>query len=205
MASVTPAMKRLMNMGLVDYTARAYVDLTKEGMRIARKIAARHELIRRFLVEVLGVSEANAVADACSAEHIFSDETIDQMVRFFEYIQRCDDTDTAFLQRFKSCSMVNPGKHPDACSCSSRQREERMQHMAPTRPLSGLVPGETAEVVQVTADTETRRSLINRGIISGRSITLLHMESGDAPYGVQVGTDTISLTKTEADGVVVSG
>ncbi len=202
--SVTPAMKRLMKMGLVDYVARAYVDLTPAGIEVARKIKNRHDLIMRFLVEILGVSEKNAAHDACSAEHMFSDETIDRLVRFFEYIQRCDATETLFLKRYLSCSVVHPDKDHHMCSCTPQERERKERKLPSARYLSNLSVGETATVLQVIAESAMRHSLIDRGMISGREITVTRIDAEGEPVWLKIGTDEIVLSMREAASILVS-
>ncbi len=203
--SVTPAMKRLRKMGLVDYVARAYVDLTPAGIEIARKIKNRHDLIKRFLVEILGVSEANAARDACSAEHMFSNETIDRLVRFFEYIQRCDTTEILFLKRYLRCSVVHPdNKSGDMCICSPQERQERRKNFPPARNLTQLSAGESATVLQVVAEEELRHFLIDRGMISGRAIQVLRIDSTGEPITVRVGTDEMALSMQDAASILVS-
>ena len=202
--SVTPAMKRLKKMGLVDYVARAYVDLTPAGIDVARRIKSRHDLIKRFLFEILGVSEKNAAKDACEAEHMFSDETIDRLVRFFEYIERCDETETQFLKRYLNCSVVHPDKKHKNCSCTKQERLARKKKLPPARYLSRLSSGESATILQVVAEEAMRHSLIDRGILSGKKIKVARIDSEGEPIWVKIGTDEIELTIREAASILVS-
>eukprot|EP01156_Anaeramoeba_ignava_P013812 Anaeramoba_ignava/a607566_12.p1 GENE.a607566_12~~a607566_12.p1 ORF type:complete len:249 (-),score=-25.10 a607566_12:7-753(-) len=202
--SVTPAMKRLKKMGLVDYVARAYVDLTPAGIDVARKIKSRHDLIKRFLVEILGVSHENAAKDACSAEHMFSDETIDRLVRFFEYIQRCDATETQFLKRYLNCSVVHPDNDGQVCTCSHAEKLKKQSSLPPARYLSRLSPGESATVLQVVAEEAMRHSLIDRGMISGKLVKLIRIDPDGEPVWVKIGTDEVTLSMREAASILVS-
>ena len=47
-------------------------------------VLRRHKMIRRFLLDALGVSEAHAEADACRMEHILSAETMEKMYEYLE-------------------------------------------------------------------------------------------------------------------------
>ncbi len=201
-ASVTPAMRRLMKMGLVDYTARAYVDLTPKGMDIARRVKTRHNIIKRFLSEILGVSESNAAQDACAAEHMFSDETIDRVVRFFEYVERCDDDGKAFLTRFLSCSVVHPDQ-PQRCNCSKTEKQKKRKHMPVSIALADVQPGKTVGILQVVADASIRQALIDRGMISGETLLMLRVEPDGESIWVRLGADEIQLSMTEAKGILV--
>jgi len=201
--SVTPAMRRLSKMGLVDYTARAYVDLTQEGIDIARKIKARHDILERFLVDILGVSQEIASEDACSAEHMFSDETIDQIVRFFEYVQRCGSKEKEFIKRFHGCSVVHPEKKNAGCNCTAKERKKRSQQFGATKYLSKMKSGEIATISQLVAKPDIRKSLIDRGFVSGRQIELVDVSMSGKKYTIKLGSDEIALSLNEAKCVVV--
>lgn len=74
--SVANAVSDLKKMGYVEQEPYGYVSLTESGREIAMVIAARHALLRRFLM-LLGVPEEIADSDACVMEHILSKETLD--------------------------------------------------------------------------------------------------------------------------------
>jgi DtxR family transcriptional regulator, Mn-dependent transcriptional regulator len=86
-ASVTPAMKRLADLGMIDYTQREYIELTEEGAVQARRIYAKHQVLARFLSELLDMNEEISQRDACAMEHTFSDQAMGRMVRLFEFLQ----------------------------------------------------------------------------------------------------------------------
>jgi DtxR family Mn-dependent transcriptional regulator len=74
-ASVTQAVQRLVEKGLVECARYGRVNLTEKGLRLAQKVRRRHNILVTFLEEVLGVSAATARHDACVLEHGLSDET----------------------------------------------------------------------------------------------------------------------------------
>ena len=67
---VTVAVDRLKTAGLVTHEKSGYVVLTEEGKYLAGRLERRHTLVRRFLVEVLGVEPEIAEKDACNIEHV---------------------------------------------------------------------------------------------------------------------------------------
>ncbi len=81
--SVSPALKRLSDMGLVNYVRREYVSLTPEGEREARRVFARHQILTRFFKEVLQMPAVAAEEQACSMEHILTNDAMDRLVKFF--------------------------------------------------------------------------------------------------------------------------
>ena len=72
--SVSIAMNKLSEEGLVEINNHGHILLTRKGHEIAEKVYERHLKIVKLLVS-LGVSEEAAEEDASKLEHDFSDET----------------------------------------------------------------------------------------------------------------------------------
>ena len=72
--SVSVAMKKLRENGYISMGSDNNISLTDKGYAIARKIYDRHQALTRFLIS-LGVSEKNALEDACRIEHDISEES----------------------------------------------------------------------------------------------------------------------------------
>ena len=82
--TVTVAVDRLKSAGLVTHEKSGYVVLTEEGRFLAGRLERRHALVRRFLVEVLGVDPEIAEEDACNIEHVLHRQSIDNLEQFLE-------------------------------------------------------------------------------------------------------------------------
>lgn len=79
--SVINALKELQARGLVDHEKYGYIELTQTGRSEAENIYGRLNLLKNFLVHVLGVSDATAQTDGCKLEHILSPETLEKIER----------------------------------------------------------------------------------------------------------------------------
>lgn len=79
-ASVNEIIKKLKTEGLVTHERYRNVFLTDKGVMLAEQVYEKHEAIRIFLRDYLGVSEANAEEEACRIEHIISDETYQKIL-----------------------------------------------------------------------------------------------------------------------------
>ncbi|MFH1467980.1 MAG: metal-dependent transcriptional regulator [Pseudomonadota bacterium] len=97
--SVSPALRRLAALGLVDYAQREFIGLTPEGAHLARRVTDRHRLLERFLVEVLQVPAAEAEPVACAMEHSLTPGSMRQLVRFLEFLDERPES-RAFLDAF---------------------------------------------------------------------------------------------------------
>ena len=73
-SSVSVAMKNLIEKGLVRITSQGFIVLTESGMEIADKIYERHKILSEWFLS-LGISEENALKDACRVEHYLSEES----------------------------------------------------------------------------------------------------------------------------------
>jgi DtxR family Mn-dependent transcriptional regulator len=85
-SSVTGALHGLKERGLVNYEPYDLITLTPRGLRTAREVVRRHEALRSFFVEVLGIAETEAESAACRMEHAMSPLVFDRLVRFVEFV-----------------------------------------------------------------------------------------------------------------------
>ncbi|NIT35236.1 MAG: MarR family transcriptional regulator [candidate division Zixibacteria bacterium] len=81
-ASVTQAVRRLVEKGLAESARYGRVSLTAKGRALARKVRRRHDTLVTFLEDVLGVSHATAERDACALEHGLSAETASRLSEY---------------------------------------------------------------------------------------------------------------------------
>lgn len=72
--SISIAMKKLREKGLVHMDAEGYITLTEEGLAVARKTYSRHKVLTSYFVSI-GVDPKTAEEDACKIEHDLSEKT----------------------------------------------------------------------------------------------------------------------------------
>jgi DtxR family transcriptional regulator, Mn-dependent transcriptional regulator len=85
--SVVGMLRHLIEHGLAAHDRYGRVRLTAAGARIARDTFNRHQVLQRFLEEVLGLDVEVAERDACKMEHNLSPETIDRFIALQEFRQ----------------------------------------------------------------------------------------------------------------------
>jgi len=83
-SSVNSAIKLLSQNGFVEYERYGRIELSEKGKQKARAIQKRHDLLTRFLTQVLRVSPKTATLDACKMEHVISIQTFEALVRFMQ-------------------------------------------------------------------------------------------------------------------------
>lgn len=81
-ASVSTAVGTLAALGLVEHRHYGYVVLTEAGGRLGEKLRRRHEIIRSFFEQCIGLERSVADREACVLEHSMSEQALDGLVRF---------------------------------------------------------------------------------------------------------------------------
>lgn len=74
-ASVSRAMSILKRDEYICMDADGSINLTELGMQTASQVLERHEVLTKFITDILDVPQDIAENDACRIEHIISQET----------------------------------------------------------------------------------------------------------------------------------
>ena len=74
--SISVAMKKLKEAGLIEIDEHGFITLTKQGHVIADKVYERHTVLKKILIDI-GVDPKQAEKDACKVEHVISEETFE--------------------------------------------------------------------------------------------------------------------------------
>jgi Mn-dependent DtxR family transcriptional regulator len=85
-ASVSKAIGVLKQAGLVDHDHYGLIQMTSAGKTLAREIMQRHNMLKRFLTEVLNIDEDTAEQDACRMEHAISSETKEKWLAYLSRV-----------------------------------------------------------------------------------------------------------------------
>jgi DtxR family Mn-dependent transcriptional regulator len=113
MPSVTAALKRLSEKGLVVHDSYGYVELTPAGSRIAEDVVHRHKTLSHFFARALDIDLETAEEDACKVEHVISPLTLERVLKFLEFIEACPLGETNFQKRYKY--YLEHGELPEEC------------------------------------------------------------------------------------------
>jgi DtxR family Mn-dependent transcriptional regulator len=100
MPSVTAALRKLSEQGLVEHERYGYVRLTPEGNKIAADVWRRHKVLSCFLAEILGIAPDTAQEDACKMEHSVSPASLERLAKFVEFVLSCPRSEPVWLKGF---------------------------------------------------------------------------------------------------------
>ncbi len=213
MSSVNAALGRLVSEGYVRHSRYEFIELTEDGVALAEKIVRRHELLRKFLVNILQVDPEKGEKDACQIEHQISAETMDRLTRFVAFLERCSISGDSCIERFHECFYAQ-GKIEDCSECRKlrdtnpelaatmvRGRRHRRGQRGPT--LADLAPGRSGRVTRVHGWGPIHRRLLDMGIVPGAPVKVERIAPLGDPIKIKLQGYDLSLRKAEARSVEV--
>jgi DtxR family Mn-dependent transcriptional regulator len=159
--TVTVAMKRLSERGLVDYRPYHGVELTRAGRQAAVAAIRRHRIVERFLADMLGYAWNEADRLAASFEHQLPAEVEERLYQA--------------LDRPESCPHGFPIPAPETGDI-------------PAMPLLySLEPGDVAEVaVPGSTEPDVVAFLDTLGVRPGVTISVREKHPFDGPMVLEI-------------------
>jgi DtxR family Mn-dependent transcriptional regulator len=109
-ASVTGAMRLLKEKGMIHYEPYDHATLTKAGRTAARAVVTKHNVLKSFFINVLGLSADVAQQAACRAEHALGPNVIDQFLAFIEFAGNCDKSGYRLADEFRDFCAARAGR-----------------------------------------------------------------------------------------------
>jgi len=196
-SSVANAIRVLSVNQLVQQEPYGYVELTQEGILMAKEIYERHKTLYKFFHEVLGVNSKVADKDACGIEHHIHKETLNRILQFIKFVESCPEGEPLWLSSFHY--YVKHGEKPEHCE----QTESVPKGGGRMKDLSELEVGEKCKVARVIAEARIKRKLLDMGIVPGVEIHIEKVAPLGDPVDVLVKGYHLSLRKEEAKAIAV--
>ncbi|MDR1132565.1 MAG: metal-dependent transcriptional regulator [Synergistaceae bacterium] len=97
-ATITAALKKLKNDGLLEHERYGDVILTHAGREKALAIYRRHEFLTDFFVRILGFSRERAQKVACVMEHEIDEATEMRLAAFTDALSQAERKDEEWLR-----------------------------------------------------------------------------------------------------------
>lgn len=163
-SSASGMVTKLAQQGLVEHVPYRGIELTADGMRLARGVLRRHRLIETYLVRELAYTWDEVHAEADALEHAVSDRLIERI----------------------AAKLGNPVRDPhgDPIPAEDGSIEE-----VPTCILDELPPGSVGEIVRVwDTDPDLLRYLTEHAIGLGKRIEVVERQPFGGPMVVKVGS-----------------
>lgn len=94
-ASVTEALNKLAQKKYINYGRYEMISMTDSGIKKAKEIINKHNVLQTFFDEILGVGKEEAAQTACRIEHIISENILEKLSEFNTICL----SDSAFMDR----------------------------------------------------------------------------------------------------------
>lgn len=101
--SVNKAVKSLSDFGLINYEIYSDITFTDKGIKIAKEIIKKYDIVKLFLVEVIGVDEQLAEEEAKNIKTDISKNTLSKLEDHVTKILNLGDLDCDYDENSEKC------------------------------------------------------------------------------------------------------
>ncbi|NLL37737.1 MAG: metal-dependent transcriptional regulator [Fretibacterium sp.] len=161
--TVTATVQKLAAHGFLTHERYGAMHLTDRGRRKGLVVFRRHEGLRAFFHELLGLDREKSSEMACSMEHYIDSVTEERLYAMLEFFRRARADRAPWVDEMF-----------DAI-------EERI--LLPL-PLTLVKPEDKGTLVRLTAEEPDRKKLADMGFVPGLTLTLTQVE--DEEYVVEL-------------------
>ena len=166
--TVTATVQKLVDAGMLNHEKYGALHLTDKGRRKGLLVYRRHEGLRAFFHELLGLDRERSSEMACSMEHYMDTVTDERLYAMLEFFRRARADRAPWVDELFSAM------------------ETRVSLPS---PLSIIEKGQKGTVLRLSADDKLRKTLQDIGFIRGAIVTCLDASA--------IGTLRVLLDNTE--------
>ena len=180
--TVTPMLKRMAELGLVEHVPYRGVTLTPAGEEVALEVIRHHRLLEAYLAEALGMPWDKVHAEAEVLEHYISED----------------------LEERIAIALGHPSRDPHGDPIPSR--DLALEQDADGVPLAAVVEGEGGTFSRVSdSDPEMLRYLDELGIRPGAEITVRARAPFGGPLTIDHAGSEHAIGGELAERMIISG
>lgn len=207
-SSVTGALQALREKNYVNYAPYDVVTLTPKGLEVAKKVVRRHQILKDFFAEVLGVDKDIAEEGACKLEHSIPRPVVERLVDFMEFVEICPRGGNRWINNFLDQCKTGKKQNCEECivSCLENFKKEKliMQNKEEITTVADLKPKQKGVVVKINRRGAIAKRLAEMGIGRGALIEFERIAPLGDPIDIKVKGYHLSLRKDEAASIVIS-
>jgi DtxR family Mn-dependent transcriptional regulator len=207
-SSVTGALRSLSEKKYINYAPYDVITLTKQGQKVAEKVVRRHQILKEFFIDVLGVEENVADEGACSLEHSIPRPVVEKLVDFMEFVEVCPrggkDWLKAFGQRCKAKKKNSCEKCMDTCLTNFRKDKEIKLTEEIKTTVADLKPKQKGVVVRINRRGVLAKRLAEMGVGKGALVEFERVAPLGDPIDIKVKGYHLSLRKSEAADIQIT-
>ena len=195
-SSVTGALRVLKAKGLVNYKPYDYVTLTEAGQTAAAGVVRKHNVLKSFFINLLGIKKDTAQQAACRAEHVLGPKVIARLLRFIEFVTQENKNGYDLAGKFEQFCQ-NRLQGSDISSKGTSEVEE-------TIGLNEVKPGQKGRIVKIIGRSGVNKRLADMGVVPGTIVEVERVAPLGNPMDVKLKGYRLSLRKEEAANIRVN-
>jgi len=203
-SSVTGALRSLSEKGYVNYAPYDIITLTDEGKIIAEDVVRRHETLKDFFIKILLVEEKDAEEASCKIEHAISDQILNRIINFVEFVEICPRGGQEWIKGFRRHCEKGDTSNRCAnaialCLADLEKRKDLIRNSpGETVLLDEMDPGQRGKILKIQENSAIEDRLSGMGISSGSIVEVEGQKTGTDDVAVKVRGYHLSLRKNEA-------
>jgi len=201
-ASVTGALRVLADRQFINYAPYELITLTPEGYERAQQVIQKHEVLKDFFVEVLGLDVALADEGACKLEHGLPDGIMERLLAFTEFVQFCPRCRDPWRDQFLAHCVERKAPACESCleGCMNTFKEDQAIDSLEEESLwlSDMKPGQRCIVKRVQNRRGLSRRLVEMGVTRGTVIEMATPAPFGDPLKLKIKGYYLSLRQEEA-------
>jgi DtxR family Mn-dependent transcriptional regulator len=207
--SVTTALQALAKSSYINYQPYEVITLTSKGFEEAKEIIRKHEVLKDFFIEILGVDSQVSEKAACEMEHVIPERLVKRLISFTEFIQACPRCGSEMIKKFQEyyekkepCDL----KHCREClnkSFENLEREKDKMSDSATTTLFNIEKGTKCVVKKIKKKASATKRLVEMGVSRGSVIEVERVAPLGDPIEVKVKGYHLSIRKEEAENIEV--
>lgn len=191
-SSVTGALKSLASKGFLNYAPYDVITMTEAGEKAARDVIRRHEVMKRFITDILSLDEALAEEAACRMEHSVTPEVLERIVRLVEFTQVCPRSGREWVQGFRR--FCENEFTIDMCQANADQCLGDLENIRRTCttaetdpvPLAEARQGDKARLIRCRRTAAIAGTFSRKGITPGSLIQVTDIEPSTGDIQIDV-------------------
>ncbi|MDR1977898.1 MAG: metal-dependent transcriptional regulator [Synergistaceae bacterium] len=177
--TVTVTVQKMVDAGMLNHERYGSLHLTLEGRLKGLLVYRRHEGLRAFFHELLGVDRDRSSEMACSMEHYMDTVTDDRLYSMLEFFRRARADKEPWVDELFNAMET--------------------QVLLPS-PLSVLENGQKGVVTRLSAEDKLRKRLQDMGFTSGAPVTCVDA-SATGSLRILLDGKELSLPRNEAAAI----
>jgi len=194
-SSVTGALRALKAKGLANYKPYDCVTLTKAGQTAAAGVVRKHNILKSFFVNLLGIKKDTAQQAACRAEHVLGPKVITRLLDFIEFVTQENKNGYDLA-----------GKFEEFCQNRLQDGEFSSKGTSEVEEVFGLnevKPGQRGKIVKITGRSGVNKRMADMGVVPGTTVEVQRVAPLGDPIDVKLKGYHLSLRKEEASNIMV--